>query len=136
MFDIFVSDICELCMFFFCFLFTIGGMIQAECMTVAYLFMCFSTLSTWLVVMMTFDRCVAVVKPFYHPKWRSIRSTGFIIGTIFIVCSLVNIPYIFSSKVSFKDIFLFLLVIIQTFRKFNIWQDCQICIQKGTFFWS
>ena len=65
---------------FFCFLFTIGGMIQAECMTVAYLFMCFSTLSTWLVVMMTFDRCVAVVKPFYHPKWRSIRSTGFIIG--------------------------------------------------------
>ena len=67
------------------------------------IFMCFSTLSTWLVVMMTFDRCVAVVRPFYHPKWRSVRATGFSIGTIFILCSLVSMPYIFTSKVSSKD---------------------------------
>ena len=45
------------------------GMVQVECKTFAFTFMSFSTTSTWLVVVMTLDRCVAVMKPLYQPKW-------------------------------------------------------------------
>ena len=74
-------------------------MVQVECTTVAFTFMSFSTTSTWLVVVMTFDRCVAVVKPLYQPEWRSPKHSGILIAAVFIFCSAMNIPYSFTSKV-------------------------------------
>ena len=85
--------------------FITGGMIQPECVTVAYLFMIFSTMSTWLVVVMTFDRCLAIVKPFYHPKWRSVKATKYTVGIIFVMCMILNLPYIFSPQVSLNFLF-------------------------------
>ena len=80
------------------------GMVKEECTIAAYLFQTISTNSTWLLVVMTVDKCIAIVNPLskHQPRWRPVEYTPCIIGTVFIVSVFCNIPYIFAAKVSFS----------------------------------
>ena len=78
------------------------GMVQAECTIAAYLFQTISTNSTWLLVVMTADKCISIVNPLskHQPRWRPVEYTPCIIGSVFATSVFCNIPYIFSAKVS------------------------------------
>ncbi len=57
------------------------------------------TTSTWLVVIMTLDRCLAITRPLSIHKWRELSNVKYIILVIIIISSVYAVPFSFTAGI-------------------------------------
>ena len=102
-------------------------MVTQECKAVDYAITFSSNNSTWIVVAMTTDRCLAIVKPLSVSKWRSPAAVKYVLVLIFLFSCCWSIPYLFTAAIVNGQC-----VIVSGECFYSISEYSQLLVQKMT----